>query len=713
MPRTRSQGWSVTVTHPQTDRTIRPDVLDEPQFTPSLNSLPEVRVPVRRAPEWLSAEFDDDPTMSVYLDGEELPIDQLRDVTDQQDRTILVGEGGIELKNRVQAEYRSEQRPDAVRDLISTETTYATDVDDTDTPTDEDVTVQDVSGESELSGVLTPAADEPLVFTGGGVMPAQTSFTTDSSNFTINNTNFLQDGSYSDGEAEEIESSTAYIEVDFTTSYTIPESAVSVYVRFVTQGGGSGPGLELTLNGHTWQPVSDGAGFGSLEWRDFANNTFGVGTAEYTGGDLPAGSHTLRIQGTTSGDGQIIDVATGVLDNRFSYTFDNTLNTSGGYLDGPELYPQAKDAVFNPHTTAFSIVAGEATATLTDTSNNQALALSNDFGSTYPLSASNSATVSGSFPDPGAALNLKATLSRYSPSGAQSATPRFGYDAQRLDGYELTADIRFEALLIDDKFDNNLESVLNDIAGEQYIWSYQIQNGTPTLAWTEREQRVGEDDPDLEDAQITKQGETWDSVTIKGSNLSVSGEPFTASQTFQDLVQDDLLTGSDAVRDPDTGTQFDRGTDYEMDYSNGEIRALSGGDLTLSDTYEISYEYEVKGTHVVNSPPDKELVRTVSGVVSDRQAEQIAFVVAEIEPQLDTPRYEGQLIVPRVDATFDPLEALPLADLDLPDAATPLSIGGQPEVTPRGLVFNVGSAPKLEAQLSGITNRLGKVADRV
>jgi len=609
-----------------------------------------------------------------------------------------------------------------VRDLVSNNTGYATDVDDTDAETQENVTVQDPSGESDLSGVLSPAATTPVIVTNGGVKPAQTCFTREGENADRAESITGSDASYSDGTAERLDEDgsvdgpTAFAEYDFTLNYTVPADEWDFAVRHNTKNQG-GPELRWILqhaNGNSYTLADTGLGFSfqNVRFDQLGDTIFD----DYTGPDLTSGDYTLRcvVDNTDASIGTYIydiDVIA-PHDNRYQYTFDNTVDVNG-YLDGPELYPPSVDAVFDAYRSAFSITGGDVTATLTDTSNNQALALSNDFGSTYPISGSNTTSVGGDFASPGAALNLKATLSRYSPSGAQSATPRFGYDAQRLDGYTLQADISFEALLIDDKFDNNLTDVLNDIARDQYIWSYQIQGGTPTLAWTEREQRIGSDDPELEDAQITKQGETWDSVTIKASNVPVSNEQFTASASFVDLAESDLQTGSESVYDGGTNAQFERGTDYEMDYSNGEIRILSGGGMTGGTDYLIDYRHEVKGTHTVTSPPDRELVETVPGIVSDRQAEQIAYVVAEVEPEVNTPRYEGQLIVPSVDARFDPLEALPLDNLDLPDVATPLSIGGQPEVTPRGLVFNVGSAPPLESQLSGIRDRVQKVSDRV
>ena len=711
MPRTRARGWTVTLTHPTSNRTIRPDVLDEPQFTPSLNSLPEIRVPVRRAPDWLTQQFDDDPDMAVYLDGQELPIDQLRDVEQRQDRTILIGEGGVELKNRVQAEYRSETRPQAVRDLVSNNTGYDTDVDDTDAETQENVTVQDPSGESELSNSITFEPDIPLTFTGGGIKPAQTSFVTEGENYdSATNPGPGSDSAFSDGGFVSVGTTTPQrYEWNFTLNHTIPAGDFGVRIRFESTDEAD---LKWELDGEQISTYGPSTG-GSLLWGSEIIDIEGSPPSS----DVTAGQHTLAVEVVSTGGGFSLDLVqpydTGDRFGGFTYTYDDTLNTSGGYLDGPEDYPTTVDAIFDAYRSAFSIIGGDVTATLTDTSGGQALALSNDFGDTYPISGSNTTSVGGDFSSPGPALNLKATLARYSPSGAQSATPRFGYDAQRLDSYELKADISFEALLIDDRFDNNLVDVLNDIARDQYIWSYQIQDGTPTIAWTEREQRLADRDPELEDAKVTKQGETWDSVTIKASNVPVANEQFTASTSLVNLAESAIQTGSESVYDPGTPGQFERGTDYEMDYSAGEIRILSGGGMTASNTYQIDYRHEVKGTHDVTAPPERELVETVPGIVSARQAEQIAYVIAEVEPEVNTPRYEGQLIVPSVDATFDPLEALQLDSLDLPDVATPLSIGGQPEVTPRGLVFNVGSAPPLESQLSGIRDRVQKVSDRV
>lgn len=699
-------GWTVTVTHPESGRVIRPDAInpDQVQFVPGPNTMPRIRMPVRRAPSWLDEGFDDNPAMDVHLDGEQLPIDELVDVEQEEGQTILVGEGGAELRTTVQAEYEAAERPTAATDLVSNNTSYNV-VDNTATPVPDTNTVQSPSGETELLNALSPPDDLPVIGTNGGIKPAQTCWTLEAEN---NDRGTAQTdaslSTFSNGAGLVFVTNTEDAEWDFTTNHTIPGGNVSVYVRVAATT--NAPELTLTLNGYSWTPVPSGLGIAETGWFDLASDPFGTG-ASYAGGDL-SGSETLRIVAGTDGDIDIDVVAP--LDNRYSYTFDNSVNTADGYLDGPETHPTL-EAVFDAYESAFSIVGGAATATINDTSNDQALALSNDRGQTYPISASNSASVTGSFPNPGATLNLKATLSRYSPNGAQDATPRFGYDAQRLDAYTLDADIEFRSLLIDESFDDSLASILNQILGSQYGWAISVENGTTTFTVDEPGSTVADRDPEISEANIQKRVQTYAAVTIKGSTIPVSGEQFQASSSFVNLDEDDILTGSEAVYDSG-GTNYTRGVDYQMDYQNGEIRALAGGNLTAGNTYTVDYRHQIQATYNVPNQTGDTLTRTIPGVVSDRQAEQIAYVLAEVYPGVSTPRYEGQIVVPRLDVTFDPLEGLQLEDMDLPDVATPLSIRGEPQLTPRGLSLRLGSAPRLEESLSNISNQVSSLSDR-
>lgn len=693
-------GWSIEITHPVSGRVIRPDAINpgQVQFIPGPNTMPRIRMPVRRAPDWLDSGFDNNPAMDVHLDGEQLPIDELVDVEQEEGQTILVGEGGSELRTTVKEEYEAEERPTAATDLVSANTSYDV-VDNTDTLAAETTEVQSPSGESELSQFISVSSVVPPVqLINGGIKPYQTCWTVEGENPSSTNILTNNDPDFSDGSAILYLDSGDFAKWTFTPDYDIPAGEFRIFYR---NSGATGVGdIQWSVNGTAVETTNNQL---LLTWNTVNADELGV---------LEAGNQvTVRAEMVTASTGnRQIDVVAPA-DNRFSYTLDNDNGGSSGFLDGPELYPATTDLEFDAYESAFSIVGGSATVTINDTTNNQALALSNDRGQTYPISASNSATVSGSFGSPGATLNLKATLSRYSPSGAQNATPRFGYDAQRLDAYDLDAERVTESLLIDESFDNSLASILNQILGNQYGWTISIEGGTTTFTVDEPGSTTASRDPDISESKIQKRVQTYAAVTIKGSTIPVSGEQFTSSTSFENLIEDDILTGSEAVYDA-SGTQFTRGVDYAMDYQSGQIRALTGGDLTTENTFSIDYRHQIQATHTVTGATGDTLTRTIPGVVSDRQAEQIAYVLAEVEPNLSEPRFEGSIVVPRLDVTFDPLEGLELANLDLPDVATPLSIRGEPQLTPLGLNLRLGSEPRLEEALSNIREQVSRVSDR-
>lgn len=67
-------------------------------------------------------------------------------------------------------------------------------------------------------------------------------------------------------------------------------------------------------------------------------------------------------------------------------------------------------------------------------------------------------------------------------------------------------------------------------------------------------------------------------------------ESFTANHgTPVALVNTDIVNGSETVTDG--SVVFSRGTDYEMDYSNGEITTLSGGNMVNGNSYDIEYQH--------------------------------------------------------------------------------------------------------------------------
>jgi len=695
MSQTRSTGWQLTLTHPTTGRTLSPDVLDDPEFLPSLNALVEARIPVRRSQDLL--EWPDGTTVSLSLNGRDQPLDEIVDIEQQSDRTILVAEGGLDLDNRVRTEYQEERRHIAAEEIINNNTSYTPDVD---TPTfvgQSDVTLQNPDTTTELNDLLDIQSTDPYQVTGGVVQTYQTGFVEEAENASGTSTT-TADSSYSDGGAAVFDQLADNREITINLDYGADN--LVAYARGLEN---SDPAII---------EVRDSSNNKLAELGSFSDSSVGW-ISDSISGSFSAGSHTFRFQfadpGVAVGSADIDLIA--VVDGRYSYNFDNTLNEPSGYLDGPEEKPNAVDVVFDDATTPFIITEATGNITIDDTSNDQAVALSADRGQTF-IEATNTNTVTATGLET-PQVRLRVTLSHYSPQGPRDQTPRLGYASQSLDSFEIKANIRQESLLIDQTFDNSVASVLNQIAGDEYIWSYRLENGTPTIAWTQPGQRTADSDPDIDaGVSVSKSIKTWDAVTIKGSAQSVSGEKFSGSTTLQELNRDNIVPGSEAVRDPNTNTQFVRSEDYEMRYNPGEIRILDSGDMSSGTDYEIDYRYEVEGTYPENYAGSNELVETISGVVSDRQARQLAYIILEVDPGVADPSWSADVLLPRGDGLFDPLEALSLEQLSLPDEATPLEIREPPQQTPRGIALQLGSRRGLDEALSSLSNQLTNVSRR-
>jgi hypothetical protein len=346
---------------------------------------------------------------------------------------------------------------------------------------------------------------------------------------------------------------------------------------------------------------------------------------------------------------------------------------------------------------------------MTDTSGNQYIEASLDRGQTFDR-VSNSEDFETSFPSGSSTLRFRVNLSRY--GSRTNETPTEGYLGQRIEFIIVDVDIELAFLLINEDFDRDLLSILNEIATEdEFIWSFRIVDGEPTISWTQPGTRIAGRDPEIGDVQVSKDSTTYPRVTVKGSPQPVSGESFTASTSFEPLNNAPILNGSESVIDPDTGEQFDRFVDYELDRQNGEIRVFDGGDMTIGDAYEISYRFEIKTTVTSDDAPanPRHLVREVPGVSTDRQAEQIARLLVR---EFEDPSYAADLTIPDPDLNFNPIEAFSLENLDLPDAAGALEVRGAPQQTPRGLRVRLGSRPEIEREISQLATQLQKVAER-
>jgi len=706
MPKTQTRGWQLTLTHPTTGKTVSLDVLENPEFAPSLNSLVEARIPVRRSEDLL--EWPSGTTVDLTYNGDSQPVDELEDIEQEADRTIIVAEGGIELDERLKTEFREERRHVAAKNIIDEETPYTADVDTPDFERQDNVVLQSLSTEQEFEDEQNDATETPDVFdlSGDSIETFDSLYIVEAEDASLEGANDVITGDiYSGGEAVTNSDLGEAMEFTFSADYIMREGDWGVFFRG-TQASDDGQStrVKIEVNGDLAFDNLTGPGVNEPDWQIIQPDD--ILEQKSIGGSV-----TVRVEVDNVQDDDIIIDLFGFFDGRFDYDFEEVdLSTvDRQHLNGPETKPDAVDYVFNDAITPFVIEEATGTVDIDDTSNEQALALSSDRGGSF-TTESNTDTISISDVET-PQVRLRATLSRWEPDGPRDQTPRLGYGSQTISSTEIETDLRLESLLIDEAFDDSIENVLNDIAGDEYLWSYRIDNGTPTVAWTQPGQRESSQDPDIEaNVRVSKNLKTWDAVTIKGSSQSVSGEVFSSSTTFQELDEQNIVSGSEAVTDRNDDDTYRRGEDYEMRYNDGEVRRLSQGSMGTG-SFEIDYRYEVEGTFPEDYSGNRELVETIPGVVSERQARQLAYIILEVDPAVSLPSFSADVLLPRSESVFDPLEALSLDRLGLPDDATPLEIREEPQQTPDGTALRLGARDPL-ASLSRLSNKLQKVSRR-
>jgi hypothetical protein len=646
MPRTNVHDWYVEVEHPD-GNVLEPTIVGSPTRLPKVNALSEIRIPVRRENRWSRNAFEDQ-RMNVWYKGEQLPIETLKDVQQQEGQTVLVARGGIELENRVTKEYTSKPIHEAATDIIQTATPYTANVDAPPSDTLTNETVQTASTQSDFEDLLPVKDTDPIeITTSDEVVQHQTAFVSEAEhpdrdsagNYALQ---YYDNGDLSGGEGQGIFDYYSYVEYDFTPQYRIPADRVGVAARTPSLSNAKECQILLIVNGTEYilDELSGGEGT-TLDWAKWGQDLYEYNGPGYQGPDIPAGSTvTVRLfaDGNNGSDYGWDVVA--LYDRKFSYTWDNVNDGSDGYLHGPELYPATYDLDFEDHPAIYVVTGGRAEVTMNDTSNDQELALTNDGGNNYPITASNTTTVEGDFADGGASLGLRVTLSRW--GSRTTATPQTGFNSQSISEYTLYADLdRAPTLLINETFDAQALNILSEIAERgDYIFEYQDNIGTKSIEMAKFGSRAEGTDQTLSGYSTTKSTQNVvQKATIKGGSEQIEDEEFTSSVgSFVSLPESFIVPSSEIVVDPSNGNEFDRGYDYEMGYINGEIKVLSGGDMTDSTTYEITYKRKFQNTVTADGYSDpREVVQELPVLVSDRACGQAANrVVQKLKNPIET-----------------------------------------------------------------------------
>lgn len=698
-------GWTVEVQHPD-GQWLDVQLVGEPTRRPTLNGLPRVEIPVPKTEAWTASTWDRQP-MRVWYNGRRQPIDRLADVETQPGQTTLVGVGGVELRERVERMVQSEESHTLADDLVTTNTSYATNVDAPNAGSDNDVPIQTASTTATFEDIIRSGASstDPAAAQNGGLELLQSLFFLEAEDNTgAVGSEVIDDGTYSGepGTAVTLSETSHVIEFTFTPAYTIPGENVGFQLRKQNPGSGH-HAYDIKIDGTVVERRSAGVettGETDANWGTYALNAT-------TPPDLTAGTqHTLEVDITNlDSDGDWYADCLAIYDSRYSYTFDDSV--TNGILEGPELYPDQHTVTVETVTPGRQIIDATVTTSMNDTSGTQRLGLSFD-GGTYSY-GTNTDTYSESAPSGTVDVAWEVRLSRY---GTQSTTPTDGINGQSVDSATLSATLDNTPIVLNRLLDGRLVDVLNDIASDgDFIWQYTLDDsGNPTVQWTQPGQRTRDEAIPLSDYTTTKDMSVVKKAIVYGTSQPAEDTVTANHGTAVSLTNDYLQETSEKVLDPSSGTQFERGVDYEFDELAGEITTLASGSVTDGSDVRVEYERKTRGSYeapTFSGDPEAVEVATVPGVTTDQAAQQVAITIVS---QLSTPRWTASVDVHTNPNEWTLVDALSLDGVPVD--------GSQLEVysvedTPRGASMQLGSRDTIEETIGQIRSQLEGVSRKI
>jgi hypothetical protein len=460
------------------------------------------------------------------------------DASERDATSRLSGEGvAYQLRNdETVVTYQNILAHEAVRDFWQNQTGFSVILTDpTPRTTVDDKPVQTASTTSEFSSLLSIGATDPIEITNDRVQLLQSGFFFEAEDaFSLSGQS--SDTDASEGETETLLGGSADSDTaSFTTSYEIPASNVGVGLRIKdldsdNDGGTEGTAFDVEINGETVLSAN------SRIIPQPPSFTWVTGSG--IGSNLSSGTHSVSITGTgntTDGNASTLIDAVFVYDNRYNYTFDNTVDTDN-HLSGPQLYPDAFEITFPSTTTNFNITRGKVDSTWSDVSNQQRLQVQFD-ANWLPDNGNedNTQVVDVSSPVTTRSLRGRARLSRH--GSRTTATPTSGFLSQELQGWSLEIDGNDLVLFEDRQFEGSLFQIgqaIHEEADLRFVVEHK-QNSKPVRAFqvgdvteslpsavTDVEQRV--------DSSRRRSVEQYHNhVTVRGA--TVSGTRLTATES--------------------------------------------------------------------------------------------------------------------------------------------------------------------------------------
>jgi len=149
-----------------------------------------------------------------------------------------------------------------------------------------------------------------------------------------------------------------------------------------------------------------------------------------------------------------------VVDDRFSYNFDNTVDGSGGELDGPQLYPSEYEIQGKEQIISENIDEGTLSVNTTNGEDIK-LGLSYDGGGSWNYeNFTQSTSLSPGYPS----LSITPSFSLSRTGSRTGATPKEGFNSQIVESYDLSADTNDFIATEEIEIEDNRLSAISSIA---------------------------------------------------------------------------------------------------------------------------------------------------------------------------------------------------------------------------------------------------------
>ena len=404
---------------------------------------------------------------------------------------------------------------------------------------EEGVVLWDVNTQSEFEEFFSNKIndDDPLKIENGSIQLLQSGWVVEGEQANGNYQLEGEDIDYSDGLAGGFAGNTDDMSFTFENEYTIPE--LEIGFRRDTRNASNHHPFTLYFDGEAVISASAGALIEDLSW--FTQNV----------NDVSPGQHTVELVMDGTEDDWYVDVLA-AFDTRFNHNLDNSVHQDSGYLDGPELYPDAVEMKSDIISASSNITNGYVNVDFDIPDGDQTLQLSfSEDGSQYfpdDGSEQNTESISVSSKYPSATIKSRTILRRNEPNGPQSATPRYGYAGNAVNTYNIEIDLDELELVFGETFSGNRLSVLSSVADESRVF-YRWE-GEQCLIFQKGTRKTNVD-------ILKEEVESYIDIEDVFSSCEVIGQGGISSGIIEAENSPSFINRHKEIRDPDIDLESD------------------------------------------------------------------------------------------------------------------------------------------------------------